>query len=222
LTCIKQRVLDIVAARPQLLGMKPIARILLALALLSGPAPGHALDLRGARIESLRGDLQAVRARSLQAPRASVYDLKQLQRRLAEQRAETPGDPRLARLELQRRHDQWQAERVLRQGRGRALADASDRLATPAYLRAPTDLDLRGSALPIGTGKRFLFVQGGLRDARAALERGELTAAAGHLARAESDFGALQTEASADDPNLVALAAEIAALRQAVGDAGPG
>jgi hypothetical protein len=83
LTCIKQRVLDIVAARPQLLGMKPIARILLALALLSGPAPGHALDLRGARIESLRGDLQAVRARSLQAPRASVYDLKQLQRRLA-------------------------------------------------------------------------------------------------------------------------------------------
>jgi hypothetical protein len=226
LTCIKQRVLDIVAARPQLLGMRPIARILLALALLSGPAPGHAGDLRGARIESLRGDLQAVRARSLQAPRASVYDLTQLRRRLAEQRAATPDDPRLERLELERRHDQWQAERALRQGRGRAsqalLEDAPERLATPAYLRAPTDLDLRGSALPIGTGKRFLFVQGGLRDARAALERGERGAAAGHLARAESDFGALQTEASADDPNLVALAAEIAALRQAVGDAGPG
>ena len=162
----------------------------------------------------------------LRAPRASLYELKQLQRRLAEQRVETPDDPRLDRLELQRRHDQWQAERALRQASSLAsrarLQAVPDQLAPPAALRAPTDLDIRGDALPIGTGKRFLFIQTGLREARAALDRGQLAAAAGHLATAETGFRVLRTEASAEDPNLVALAAEIAALRAAVGDAGSG
>ena len=186
----------------------------------------HAGDLRGARIEGLRGDLQSLRRRAEQAPRASIFDLKQLQRRLAEQRVDTPDDPRLERLELQRRDAQWQAERVLRQRSGSAsrvrLAGARDQLAAPGYLRAPTDLDMRGGALPIGIGKRFLFVQGGLRDARAAIERGHIAAAAGHLAHAERDLLALRALASAADPNLIALAAEITALRAQLAAADPG
>ena len=75
----------------------------------------------------------------------------------------------------------------------------------PATCARPTDLDIRGTALPIGTGKLFLFIQSGLRDARDALGRGQTGAAAGHLAEAASGLRALRAEAAADDPNLVAL-----------------
>ena len=197
-------------------------RLLMLMALIACPgATGRAGDLRGVRIESLRGDLQSVRRQVERAPRASVFELKQLQRRLAEQRALTPDDPRLERLELQRRHAQWQAERVLARARlGRAPRGGLD---VPDQLRAPTDLDIRGTALPIGTGKRFLFIQSGLRDAQAAIEQGRIAAAADRLAEAESGFRELQTLAGAGDPNLVALEAEIAALKArvaAAGDAG--
>ena len=199
-----------------------VAVICIALALLCAPAAGNAGDLRGVRIESLRGDLRSLRG---QLPGASVYDLKQLQRRLDEQRVETPDDPRQGRLELELRHERWRAERILRQdelAQGRArLAASRDQLAPPGYLRAPTDLDIRGAALPIGTGKLFLFIQSGLRATRAALERGRHGPAAGYLAEAERGFRALRTGAHADDPALVALAAEIAALRERV-DAGRG
>jgi hypothetical protein len=180
-------------------------------------------DLRGARIEGLRSDLRGLRGRIDDAPRASVYDLKRLERRLPEQRVERPDDPRQGRLELELRHERWRAERILRQddlAQGRArLAAARDQLAPPGYLRAPTDLDIRGSALPIGTGKLFLFVQTGLRDASAALDRGRTRAAAGQLAEAEAGqlaeaeagLRALRS-AWADDPNLVALEAELAEL----------
>lgn len=193
--------------------------LLLAIALLLAPAASQAGDLHGGQIENLRGDLRSARREMRWAPRSSIYELKQLGRRLADQRVDTPDDPRLERLELQRRHDLWQAERTLRM---RRPAAAPGDLAAPAYLRGPTDLDIRGTALPIGTGKLFLFVQSGLRDAQGALGRGEVGTAAGHLARAESDFAALQSVASTDDPNLVALAAEIAALRARLGAAGPG
>jgi hypothetical protein len=108
---------------------------------------------------------------------------------------------------------------VLRQGRAAA---GRAPLAPPAELRAATDLDLRGEALPIGTGKRFLFIQSGLRDARGALDRGQVNAAAGHLAVAESGFRELRAVAGDSDPNLVALQAEIAALRARIADLGSG
>jgi hypothetical protein len=172
-------------------------------------------DLRGARVEGLRSDLRGLRGRIDDAPRASVYDLKRLERRLAEQRVERPDDPRQGRLELELRHERWRAERILRQddlAQGRArLAAARDQLAPPGYLRAPTDLDIRGSALPIGTGKLFLFVQTGLRDARASLDRGRTRAAAGQLAEVEAGLRTLRS-AWAGDPNLVALEAELAEL----------
>lgn len=200
--------------------------VALAVALPCAAPTSHAGDLRGTRIESLRGDLQSLRRRAERAPRASIFDLKQLQRRLAEQRVEAPDDPRLDRLELQRRHAQWQAERALRQGRAAArrarLGEARDQLAVPGYLRSATDLDLRGAALPIGTGKLFLFIQNGLGEARAALDRGQPGVAAGHLQRAESGYRALCDEARPEDPNLIALEAEISALRAqlAAADAG--
>jgi hypothetical protein len=224
--------LDANAPTPQLLRMtfnrKTVGAccVALALALPCAAPASHAGDLPGARIESLRGDLQSLRRRVERAPRASVFGLKQLQRRLAEQRVEAPDDPRLDRLELQRRHAQWQVERALRQGRAAAsrarLAETRDQLAVPGYLRPATDLDIRGAALPIGTGKLFLFIQSGLSEARVALGRGQSGVAAGHLERAESGYRALRDQAGADDPNLVALAAEIAALRAAVGVAGRG
>lgn len=185
-------------------------------------------DLRGARIEGLRSDLRGVRGRIDDAPRARVYDLKRLERRLVEQRVDRPNDPRLDRLELELRDERWRAERILRQddlaqGRGR-LAAVRGQLAAPGYLRAPTDLDIRGSALPIGTGKLFLFIQTGLRDARAALDRGRTGAAAGQLAEVEAGLRALRPT-WAGDPNLVALEAERAELASrlaALGRASPG
>jgi len=187
------------------------------------PAASHAGDLRGVRIEGLRAELYGLRTRVERAPRASVYDLKQLQRRLSEQRVERPGDPRLDRLELQRRHEQWRAERILRQARLAAdragLEAVRGRLAPPDHLRAPTDLDIRGTALPIGTGKRFLLVQTGLRDARASLDRGRPGAAAEQLARADAELRDLK-KVWADDPNPIALEAESVALRKRIAASG--
>ena len=202
--------------------------VLAALVALA-PTASPAADLRGVRIEALRSDLYGLRTRVERAPRASVYDLKQLHRRLAEQRAARSGDPRLDRLELQRRHAQWRAERILRRASLAAdragLEAARDRFAPPDDLRAPTDLDLRGAALPIGTGKRFLFVQTGLRAARAALEVGRHAAAAETLASAAAALRDLKTELEAqvatEDPNLVALEAELAELRSRIAAAGP-
>jgi hypothetical protein len=198
--------------------------LLVAAALVAmAPAASHGGDLRGVRIEGLRSDLYGLRGRVERAPRASVYDLKQLQRRLAEQRVETPRDPRLDRLELRRRQEQWRAERILRQAKLAAdragLEAARGRLAPPDYLRAPTDLDILGTALPIGTGKRFLIVQSGLRDARASLDRGRPEAAAERLARADAELRDLR-KVWADDPNLIALEAESAALKQRIAAAG--
>jgi len=197
----------------------------LAVAALVAVAPeaSHAGDLRGVRIEARRSDLYGLRTRVERAPRASVYDLKQLQRRLAEQRVETPGDPRLDRLELQRRHEQWRAERILRQATLAAeragLGAVRGRLAPPDDLRAPTDLDIRGMALPIGTGKRFLFVQTGLRDARASLDVGRPEAAAEQLAQADAELRDLK-KVWAGDPNLIALEADIAALKKRIAASG--
>jgi hypothetical protein len=203
---------------------RPAAGAMVVAALVAmAPVASHAGDLRGVRIESLRSDLYGLRTRVERAPRASVYDLKQLQRRLAEQRVETPGDPRLGRLALQRRNEQWRAERILRQAALAAdrarLGAVRARLAPPDHLRAPTDLDIRGTALPIGTGKRFLFVQTGLRDARASLEVGRPGAAAERLAQADAELRDLKT-VWADDPNLIALEAEIAALKRRIAASG--
>jgi capsule polysaccharide export protein KpsE/RkpR len=74
-------------------------------------------------------------------------------------------------------------------------------------------------ALPIGTGKRFLFVQTGLRDARASLDVGRPEAAAEQLARADAELRDLKT-VWAGDPNLRALEAEIAALRKRIAPSG--
>ena len=190
----------------------------LVLALSCTPAPSHAGDLRGLRIEGLRGAVQGLRWQAERAPRASLFELKRLQRRLAEQRALTPDDPRLGALETQRRHAQWRAERAL--ARQQLLRAPRGGLEVPDELRAPTASDLRASTLPIGTGKHFLLIQSGLREARAAIDRGRMAVAAGHLAEAESGLRALQTAAGACDPNLVALEAEILALRARVAGAG--
>src|SRR5687768_8472684 len=97
---------------------KRAPRVVLAIALLMLAAgigqASLAGDLRGARVEGLRSDLRGLRGRIEGAPRASVHDLKQLGRRLAEQRVERPDDPRQGRLELELRHERWRAERILR------------------------------------------------------------------------------------------------------------
>ena len=73
--------------------------------------------------------------------------------------------------------------------------------------------------MPIGTGKRFLFVQSGLRAARAALEAGRKGAAAAQLAEAAAGLLALN-EKWAGDPNLVALEAELMGLEERLAAAG--
>ena len=73
--------------------------------------------------------------------------------------------------------------------------------------------------MPIGTGKRFLFVQTGLRDVRASLDFGRSEAAAEQLAQADAELRELK-KVWASDPNVTALETEVAELKKRIAASG--
>ncbi len=148
-----------------------------------------------------------------------------MQRRLSEQRVDRPNDPGLARLELQLRHERWRADRIIEQRStaGEALRPGSQDLPPPVYLATQLDANIRGEQLPIGTGKRLVLIQRGLRDATSELDRGQIDAARERTAKAEADFLELRSglaDVATGDPNLVALDAELAAIKGRIDAAG--
>jgi hypothetical protein len=208
------------------LGRQSVAALAAIFTVVIGPGSGSAWATdRGAGTEGLRSELRTLSTRIEREPRATAYDLEQLQRQLFEQRVDRPNDPGLGELELQLRHERWRADRVIEQRStaGEALRPDGQDLPTPAYLSIQLDADVHGEQVPIGTGKRLILLQSGLREARAQLDRGRIDAARERTARAEADLLELRSrlaDVAPDDPNLIALEAEVTSIKERIDAAG--
>ena len=89
-----------------------LAHLFLAAALTANPLEiAGATDRSDPRRLELQRDLRSVRSRVERAPRASSFELKDLQRRLHGLRIEAPRDPRLQELEIELRRLRAQADR---------------------------------------------------------------------------------------------------------------
>src|SRR5919106_1442843 len=114
----------------------PLAGLLLAAVLIGAPAgAANELDRSGARTLELQRDLRSVRSRLERAPRASSFDLKELQRRLHDRRIDDPRDPRLEELALEIRRLRAKADREAR-AQSAALPRSSP-LSSPAPIEKP-------------------------------------------------------------------------------------
>jgi hypothetical protein len=207
------------------LGRQTVAALAATFAVLIGTGSAWATDLRGAGAEDLRWELRTLSPRIEGEPRATAYDLEQLQWRLFEQRVDRPNDPALGQLELQLRHERWRADRIIEQRNTARETLRPDRQGSPlpASLSTRLDADLRGKQVPIGTGRRLIRIQSGLRDAAAELDRGRIAAARERTARAAADLLELRSglaDVATDDPNLVALEAELAAIKERIDGTG--
>jgi hypothetical protein len=209
------------------LGRHSVAALAATFTVVIGTSSGSAwaTDLRGAGAEDLRWELRTLSPRIDREPRATAYDLEQLQRRLFELRVDRPNDPALGQLELQLRQERWRADRIIEQRNTARETLHPDRQGSPlpAYLSTRLDADLRGEQVPIGTGRRLIRIQSGLRDAAAQLDRGRIDAARERTAKAEADLLELRSglaDVATGDPNLVALEAELAAIKERIDGTG--
>jgi hypothetical protein len=195
----------------------------LLVALAAVPVAGGSADERlGLGTDRLQNELRTLKTRVDRAPRATAYDLDRARRRLSEQRLETPDDPRLLRLDQQIRDLQWRADRALRRPAGAGERAALEPVPDD-QLRPSRAMELYGDRPPVGTGKRVILIQSGLRAADADLGRGRVEDAAAQVAMAATALAALRADlgaAAEDDPNLVAPQAEITALKQRIETAG--
>jgi len=199
----------------------PIVRLILAAGLItSAPGSAGAFDRSSPRTFELQRDLRTVRPRTLREPRAAAYDLRNLERRLHEAQLEAPRDPRLPNLELEARELRWQADRHARRS---ATAAALPRRAALAA-QAPRDRPayLGGHALPgaapaaLDFGRRVIALQRRIGEIEAGLDEDDSAGAGRSLAAAAADLAVLRGALSdrvADDPNLLALAAQLDALK---------
>jgi hypothetical protein len=201
--------------------LQPVTHLILV-AVLMASAPGTARGFEGsdARTSELKRDLRMLRPRVERAPRAASFDLRNLQRRLREQRTEDPRDPRLQELALELDQLRAQADRVARRLAAAGLKPASSprRASAPFHLRGY----LEGAAAPAGStparpylGQRVVAIQRTAAEIEERLERGDTTAAARLLEAVETDMATLQTvfgSVVAEDPNMVALEDQIRAL----------
>lgn len=188
------------------LNASPVVRLLLVGALIASPLQlAGAFDRSGARTLELQRDLRSVRSRVERAPRASSFDLENLQRRLHDQRIEQPRDPRLQELEIELRRLRAKAERAARRP-----------IEKPRYLG--------GAHTPAGAqparpyfGQRLVALQRNLAEIERRLELGDTTAAARLLEAAQNELATLRRafdSGVAEDPNLIALEDQIRALNE--------
>jgi hypothetical protein len=201
--------------------LQPVTHLILV-AVLMASAPGTAGGFEGsdARTSELQRDLRMLRPRVDRAPRASSFDLRNLQRRLREERIEAPRDPRLQELALELDQLRAQADRAARGLAAAGLKPASSprRASAPIHTRGY----LEGAAAPAGStparsylGQRVVAIQRTAAEIEERLERGDTTAAARLLEAVETDMATLQTvfgSVVAEDPNMVALEDHIRAL----------
>jgi hypothetical protein len=200
----------------------PLVRLMLAAALIaSAPGSAHAFDRSGARIFELQRDLRTVRPRTLREPRASAFDLRNLERRLHEARLNAPRDPRLPSLELEARELRWQADRSARKAATAGDSPRSAALTGPAPVEQPAYLGgthaLPGAApAASGFGRRVIALQRRIGEIEARFQQDDAAGAGRLLAAAVADLAVLRGalgDTVADDPNLLALGAQIAALK---------
>jgi hypothetical protein len=195
----------------------PIVSLILAAALItSAHGTAGAFDRSGARIFELQRDLRTLRPRTLREPRTSAYDLRNLERGLHEVRLDAPRDPRLPSLELEARELRWQADRTARR---RATAGDLPRSAAltarapieqPAYLGG--DHTLPGAASAPDFGRRVVTLQRRIGEIEERLQVDDAAGAGRLLEAAAADLAVLRS-ALAEDPNLLALAAQLDALK---------
>jgi hypothetical protein len=199
----------------------PMVRLILGAALLaSAHGTAGALDRSGARIFELQGDLRTVRPRTLREPRASAYDLRNLERRLHEAQLDAPRDPRLPSLEIEARELRWQADRTARRRTTAADLPRSAALSARTPVEQPAYLGgghtLPGAAPAPDFGRRVIALQQRIGEIEVRLEVDDAAGADRLLEAAAADLAVLRgalSKAIADDPNLLALAAQLDALK---------
>jgi hypothetical protein len=199
-----------------------LARLLLAAVLIGAPAGAvNELGRSGARTLELERDLRSVRSRLERVPRASSFDLKELQRRLYDRRIDGRRDPRLEELALELRRLRAKADREERAPPAAALPRTSP-LSSAAPIEKPRYLGgahTRPAAPPARPyfGQRVLALQRSIAELERRLAQGDTTAASRLLEAVETDLATLRgvfSSAVADDPNLIALEGQIRALKE--------
>ena len=196
---------------------------LLTIAVLSGSplATASAIDRSDPRTLELQRDLRSVRSRVERAPRASSFELKELQRRLHDRQIEAPRDPRLHQLEIELRRLRAQADRNADRPSAAVLPRTSP-LAAHAPIEKPRYLG--GAHTPAAAtparpyfGQRLVALQRTVAAIERGLEVGDTMTAARLLERAQVDLATLRRvfdDAVAGDPNLIALDEQIRALEE--------
>jgi hypothetical protein len=178
-----------------------------------------AFDRSGARTFELQRDLRTVRPQVERAPRASSFELKELQRRLHDRRIDDPRDARLQGLGLELRQLRAKADRAVRRP---AVADLprTSPLSAPAPIEKPRYLGgAHTAALPARPyfGQRVVTLQRSVAEVERRLAQGDTAAAARLLEAAAADLATLRGvfgSAVAEDPNLIALQDQIRALEE--------
>ena len=187
-------------------------------------APASAIDRSDARVLELQRELRSVRPRVEGAPRASSFDLENLQRRLHDLRIDAPRDPRVQALQTELRRLRAKADRNAERPGGAALSRTSP-LADPTPIEKPRYLGgahTPAVAPPVGSyfGARLIALQRTVAAIERDLELGDTAAAARLLETARVDLAALRRlfdDAVAEDPNLIALEDRIRALEERLG-----
>jgi hypothetical protein len=198
------------------------ARLIVVVMLIGAPLEAASgFDRSGVRTFELQRDLRTSRPQVERAPRASSFDLKELQRRLHDRRIDHPRDPRLQGLALELHHLRAAADRAAR-GRGAAALPRNSPLSSPAPVAKPRSLG--GAPTPAAVppvrpyfGQRVVALRRSIAEIERRPARGDTAAAARLLEAVEADLATLRavlSSAVADDPNLSALEAQIRALEQ--------
>jgi hypothetical protein len=185
---------------------------LLAIAVLSASQSARAIDRSDARILELERDLQSTRSRVERAPRASSFDLDDLQRRLRDLRIDAPRGPRVQALEIELRRLRAKADRNADRAPAAMLPRRSP-LADPAPIAKPRYLGgahTPAAATPARShfGGRLVALQRTVAAIERDLDLGDTVAAARLLETARVDLATLRRlfdDAVAEDPNLIAL-----------------
>jgi hypothetical protein len=194
-------------------GGATIGGLLAIVALSASPlAPARAIDRSDTRLLELQRDLRAVRPRVEGAPRASSFDLENLQRRLHDLRIDAPRDARVQALEIELRRLRAKADRHADRP-GAAMLPRTSPLADPAPIEKPRYLGgahTPAAATPARSyfGGRLVALQRTVAAIERDLELGDTAAAARLLESARVDLATLRRlfdDAVAEDPNLIAL-----------------
>jgi hypothetical protein len=199
-----------------------VAHVLLVGGLVAmPPAVANAIDRFDARVLELERDLRSTRSRVERAPRASAFDLENLQRRSHDLRIDDPRNPTTQELEVELRRLRAKAERAVERPATAALPRRSP-LADPAPIEKPRYLGgahTPAAATPTRSyfGGRLVALQRMVVAIERALELGDTAAAARLLETARSELATLRRVfdvAIANDPNLIALEDRIRALEE--------